>query len=54
MPDITMCKGEGCQKKYSCYRYSAEASMQTYIKNNKCEYFIHIERFNKWNDNILK
>ncbi len=24
MPDITMCKGEGCKKKKKCYRYTAE------------------------------
>ena len=24
MPDITMCYGEGCDKKENCYRYKAE------------------------------
>lgn len=60
MADITMCKGKGCQKKYSCYRHSAEASkfqsyfIETPLKGNECEYFIHLERFNKWKNNILK
>jgi len=60
MPDITKCLGEGCQKKYSCFRYSANANIyqsyfiETPTKNNECEYFIHIERFNKWKDNTLK
>lgn len=49
MPDITMCKGEGFQKKLSCYRYSAEANMyqsyfiETPVKNNECEYYISIK-----------
>lgn len=49
MPDITMCEGKGCQKKMSCYRYSADASnfqsyfKETPIKDNKCEYYIKQE-----------
>lgn len=46
MPDITMCKGDDCPKKNSCYRYTAKASeyRQSFftdspIKNGKCEYF---------------
>ena len=26
MPDITMCKGEGCPIKIGCYRYRADPS----------------------------
>ena len=49
MPDITMCEGKGCQKKMSCYRYSADASnfqsyfKETPIKDNECEYYIKQE-----------
>lgn len=24
MPDITMCKGVGCEAKHTCYRYTAK------------------------------
>ena len=60
MPDITMCKGEKCQKKYSCFRFSANANMyqsyfiETPIKNNKCDFYMNVEGLNKWKDNILK
>ena len=26
MPDITMCKGDGCPHKETCYRFTAEPS----------------------------
>ncbi len=26
MPDITMCKDSGCDKRYDCYRYMAKPS----------------------------
>ena len=48
MPDITMCKGKGCEAKHTCYRYTATPSdyLQSYflvspIKNNGCEYYIN-------------
>jgi hypothetical protein len=28
MPDITMCKGEGCTKKEQCYRHTAKPNKQ--------------------------
>jgi hypothetical protein len=50
MPDITMCKGDGCKSKHTCYRYKAKPSdyMQSYflvtpIKDNGCEYYINNE-----------
>lgn len=27
MPDITMCKGEGCSRKLDCYRYTADPDL---------------------------
>lgn len=46
MPDITMCSGEGCPLKESCYRYTAKPSeyWQSYfidppIKDGECEYY---------------
>ena len=46
MPDITMCNGQGCELKETCYRYTATPSkyMQSYftetpIKNGECEYY---------------
>jgi len=47
MADITMCNGEGCEAKNTCYRFTAIPSMrQSYfiespIKNNGCEYYIN-------------
>jgi hypothetical protein len=48
MPDITMCKGEGCESKFTCYRFTAKPSefMQSYFaerpdKNGGCEYYIN-------------
>jgi len=46
MPDITMCKGEGCRMKEDCYRYKADRGIrQSYflsspIRLGMCEYFI--------------
>ena len=45
MADITKCKGEDCQIKEKCYRYTTNVSMyQSYfsespIKDNKCVMF---------------
>ena len=45
MPDITMCKGENCPLKQTCYRYNAKPSdyqsyfMEPPVDNGKCEYF---------------
>jgi len=34
MPDIAMCKGEGCPIKKSCYRYGTEPAMfQSFFAN---------------------
>ena len=49
MPDITMCKGEGCNSRQTCYRFNAKSNyFQSYfqgspIKNNVCDYY--------WNKN---
>ena len=47
MPDITCCKGKGCQQKEDCYRYTSfdpSEIMQTYFEKepwneNHCDYF---------------
>lgn len=46
MPDISMCFGNDCHKKESCYRYTATPSefRQSYfgkppIKDDKCDYY---------------
>ena len=60
MTDITKCKGEGCEAKNTCYRFTATTSKyQAYftespIKNGECEYYINHNRLNKWRKNILK
>lgn len=60
MPDITMCKGEGCEAKNTCHRFTAIPSMrQSYfmgspIENGRCDYYINDNRLNKWRKNILK
>ena len=49
MPDITMCKGDQCPLKETCYRYKAKPSMyQSYFvdiplkEDGTCEYFMEI------------
>lgn len=60
MPDITMCKGEDCEARVTCYRFLATPSKyQSYFNetpdlNGGCEYYINHNRLNKWKDNILK
>lgn len=46
MADITMCRGEGCERKLNCYRHTAEPNThrQSYfvespIINNVCDYY---------------
>ena len=46
MPDITMCRGEGCPLKETCYRYTAvpDEYWQSYfvevpVKDGECEYY---------------
>ena len=46
--DITMCEGEGCITKFTCYRFTAKRNehrqnffMESPIKNNGCEYYIN-------------
>jgi len=53
MYDITMCRGEGCECKLTCYRYIEEPKLkyrykQSYftespIINNGCDYYIKNE-----------
>ena len=49
MPDITMCEGNKCPFKESCYRYKAKADQyQLYFvdiplqKDGTCDYFIEL------------
>jgi len=48
MPDITMCTGEGCEARFTCYRFTAKPNeyRQSYFKgvpdiNGGCEYYIN-------------
>lgn len=48
MRDTTMCQGEGCKCKWTCYRFTAKTNeyRQSYfikspIVNNGCEYYIN-------------
>lgn len=60
MPDITMCKGENCEARVTCYRFTATPSkhqsyfIETPDLNGGCEYYINHNRLNKWRKNILK
>jgi hypothetical protein len=54
MPDITMCKGEGCEVKETCYRFTAKPSeyQQAYFPetpsvNGGCEYYINDNKLNE-------
>jgi hypothetical protein len=48
MADITMCSGEGCEPKETCYRYKAVPNKYTQsyfkkppIENNGCEHYLN-------------
>ena len=50
MPDITMCKGQGCKLRDTCYRYRAwpNTHIQSYflnppVKDDECEWYESIE-----------
>jgi hypothetical protein len=49
MPDITMCNGQGCELKSTCYRYKAEPSLrQSYfvespIEDEQCDYYWEVQ-----------
>jgi hypothetical protein len=51
MPDITMCRGNGCEIKDNCYRHKAEPSefRQSWFMEppfdteSECEYFWELE-----------
>jgi hypothetical protein len=50
MPDITMCRGEGCHKKHRCYRHTAFPNeyQQSYFvvppyQTDGCPYFWQME-----------
>lgn len=58
MPDITMCKGDGCTIKQTCYRYKTTPDEygQSYFGsapsqgvdedgNTKCDYYYSISKF---------
>ena len=61
MADITMCKGDGCETKFTCYRFTAKPNeyrqsyfMESPIKDGGCEYYINHNGLLKWQKNILK
>ena len=60
MPDLTMCKGEDCEARVTCYLYTATPSKyQSYFTkdpgvNSGCEYYINHNSLNEWKKNILK
>lgn len=61
MPDITMCKGEGCAQKTKCYRFCAKPDqLQSYfsnspIKDGECKYFWpHTKKEKKDMDEALR
>ena len=44
MPDISMCAGEGCNKRYSCYRFTAKKRSGKLISGieadeNNCDFY---------------
>jgi hypothetical protein len=47
MADISMCEGNGCEVKHTCYRFTAKPSnYQSYlaptnIEDKGCEYYIN-------------
>jgi hypothetical protein len=49
MPDISMCMGNDCPLKESCYRYKAEPCdyqsyfMESPYKNEKCDHYWEME-----------
>jgi len=50
MGDFTMCDGQGCELKSTCYRYKAEPSLyrQSYftespIENGQCDYYWEVQ-----------
>ena len=49
MADISMCEGEGCDVKNTCYRFTAKPSksmqsyLMPYVQPGGCEYY--------WNNN---
>lgn len=56
MPDITMCSGEGCPFKESCYRFTAKPNeyRQSYfveppIKDGKCDHYWGENAESIWN-----
>lgn len=54
MPDITMCKGDGCSAESKCYRYLAKPLIwQTWFvtppgKDETCEHFMPVEIKRSW------
>lgn len=63
MPDITMCKGDGCPMRETCYRYKAKANdcWQSWFANvpydeesGKCDHYwlLHDIKEKKKLDNL--
>ena len=52
MSNTTMCKGEGCEARVTCYRFTAKPSkdqsyfIETPELNGGCEYYINYNRLN--------
>lgn len=61
MADITMCDGNNCSLKSSCYRFKAKPSIrQSYFmktpydkKKKSCEYYWNLNNISKETKNIL-
>lgn len=59
-PDIAMCKGDGCDRRKECYRFTAIPSMrQTYFAGKvrvgeDCPHFIPLEKRQDGNSNGQK
>ena len=48
MADITMCDGEGCEARFTCYRFTAKPNeyrqsyfVKTPITNEGCNYYLN-------------
>ena len=54
MADISMCSGDGCEAKHTCYRFTAKPGLawQSYftvppIKDGGCEYYYKLDTNHK-------
>jgi hypothetical protein len=62
MPDICMCKGEGCDLKANCYRYTATPNewRQSYfvsapcLTSDQCDHFSSNKEYESWKTKSAK